>query len=377
MKVRRGRTATKNRSHEMPWTESLYWWLIYSAVLSLSVLTLGSAAVLLCRQPARRLRIIELTLAGCLVAPLLGLIPGYPHLAITWRQVGTGPFFGEKAQLPEQRVGRKHDLSAVPRRHGLVHLSAKKRLLPTSLIENIDLPPSVTHGTPVKAWNVTSWLVGLYLLGVAIGVAWWLVGMAALMRIVWTAQAAPPHCRRLLAQIAGRRSDRVRLLTSHLAKQPFAATLWWPILLGRQLNCPFAHGIRRHRVARKPMRRRTGRPLGAGARVDAYRAAATSARGSWPAWFGCCSSISRWFGGCAASFGSARTMWPTPRPAARPPSRRIMPSFSPFGPPPDRSTRRWSAWAWASQVRSYIGGSSCSSRTGRWKAARRGSGPSR
>ena len=69
----------------MPWSESLYWWLVYSALVSLVVLAFGSGAVLLCRQPARRLRIIELSLAGCLIAPLLGMIPGYPQLAIVWR----------------------------------------------------------------------------------------------------------------------------------------------------------------------------------------------------------------------------------------------------------------------------------------------------
>jgi beta-lactamase regulating signal transducer with metallopeptidase domain len=94
-----------------------------------------------------------------------------------------------------------------------------------------NLPARITPEpvqTPAQNWSVDSWLVVLYLLGVAIGIAWWLVGMAALMRILWTARVAPPHCRQLLAQIAGPHSDRVRVLTSHLAKQPFAATLWWP-----------------------------------------------------------------------------------------------------------------------------------------------------
>jgi beta-lactamase regulating signal transducer with metallopeptidase domain len=51
----------------------------------------------------------------------------------------------------------------------------------------------------------------------------WLVGVAALVRIIWTAHAAPLHCRRLLAEIAGHRNTRVRLLMSRLAKQPFAS----------------------------------------------------------------------------------------------------------------------------------------------------------
>ena len=63
----------------------------HSALLSLAVLALGSGAVLLCRQPARRLRIIELSLAGCLLAPLLGMIPGYPQLGIAWSHAEPPP----------------------------------------------------------------------------------------------------------------------------------------------------------------------------------------------------------------------------------------------------------------------------------------------
>jgi len=77
--------------------------------------------------------------------------------------------------------------------------------------------------TPAAAWDVGSWLVAIYLLGVAIGVAWWLVGVAATARIIWSAHAAPPRCRRLLAEIAGRRSDQVRLLVNRRAKQPFTS----------------------------------------------------------------------------------------------------------------------------------------------------------
>ena len=73
----------------MPWTESVYFWLVHSALVSLAVLLIGSGAVLLCRQPARRLRIIALTLAGCLVTSWLGLIPGYPRLEVGWWNAAT------------------------------------------------------------------------------------------------------------------------------------------------------------------------------------------------------------------------------------------------------------------------------------------------
>ena len=181
----------------MPWSESLYPWLGYSAVVSLAVLVLGCGGVLLCRQPARRLRIIELTLAGCLISPLLAIIPGYPHLSV-----------GIWAAVPLQRQAVSTPSPAEPAALGS-HLQPPAAPSPVRT-----LPPSSVAEPPVRGWNVASWIVVLYLSGVAVAVFWWLVGVAALARIVWTAEPAPPRCRALLAAIAGERADRVSLLTS-------------------------------------------------------------------------------------------------------------------------------------------------------------------
>jgi beta-lactamase regulating signal transducer with metallopeptidase domain len=176
---------------------SVWSWLVYSALVSLVVLTLGSGAMLLWRQPTRRLRIIELTLAGCLIAPWLSLIPGYPQVAVGgWRLPRLEPT--EPVALPPDATPRSVSAS-----------------LSQSSVETVETSP--------PSWDARGWLVAIYLCGVAVGIAWWLAGVAALARIVWSAHAAPPHCRRLLAEIAGERSDRVRLLVSRRAKQPFAS----------------------------------------------------------------------------------------------------------------------------------------------------------
>ena len=186
----------------MPYIASIGPWLVYSALVSLVVLTLGSGAVLLCRQPTRRLRIIELTLVGCLISPWLVMIPGYPQWVVGWWY----------ASPPE-----RHEVVAIP--------STEPAFVP--VVSQADAASRSVSNSPSRsiaaAWDVGSWLVALYLFGVAIGVAWWLAGVAALARIVWSAHAAPPRCRRLLAEIAGRRSDQVRLLVSRRAKQPFAS----------------------------------------------------------------------------------------------------------------------------------------------------------
>lgn len=192
----------------MGWRESLSWWLVYSGLVSLVVLTLGSGAVLLCRQPARRLRIIELSLAGCLIAPWLGMIPGYPQLDIGWRHA-----------MPPQR----HEAVALPKTEQAVVPVVPQRDAASPLVSDLPSKPiAETLQTPVHAWDVGSSLVAMYLLGVAIGVAWWLVGVAAVVRIFWTSRPAPPRCRQLLQEIAGGRSTQVQLLASRRASQPFA-----------------------------------------------------------------------------------------------------------------------------------------------------------
>ncbi len=223
----------------MPWSESLYWWVVYSALLNLVVLALGSSAMLLCRQPIRRLRVIELTLAGCLVAPWLGMIPGYPQLAILW-QPAAQPERQEIPTVPSPRP----EISPLPSTgHATSTLPLTEQATPKRPVTGREvapafprskavppsksaLPPEATvkpNATPAQAWSVGSWLLSLYLLGVMLGIAWWLIGMAALVRITSTARSAPPRCRQLLAEIAGQASAHVRLLTSRLAKQPFAS----------------------------------------------------------------------------------------------------------------------------------------------------------
>jgi beta-lactamase regulating signal transducer with metallopeptidase domain/protein involved in polysaccharide export with SLBB domain len=221
----------------MPWNESLCWWLVYSALLSVVVLTLGGGAALLCRQPARRLRIIELSLAGCLIAPLLGMVPGYPQLAIGWPAARTeytidrsmdSPVILSAAKNPSATAGEILRYAQDDGRR-LGHDDGRRpdQSAASDFSSNVIAEPPEP---PAPALDVGAWLVALYLLGVAIGIAWWLVGVAALLRILWTAQPAPPRCRQLLAEIAGRRSDRVRLLASRRAKQPFASA-WWPMAI--------------------------------------------------------------------------------------------------------------------------------------------------
>ena len=80
----------------MPFDDILCSWLVRSALVSLTILLIGSGAVLIWRQPLRRVRIIELVLAGCLIAPWLGMIPGYPQFSL----VASQPPVTQKLEVP-------------------------------------------------------------------------------------------------------------------------------------------------------------------------------------------------------------------------------------------------------------------------------------
>jgi beta-lactamase regulating signal transducer with metallopeptidase domain len=224
----------------MAWTESFFAWLICSALASLLVLGIGGVAAFACRQPARRLRIIELTLAGCLIVPWLGMIPGYPRCSIAWRYTEAPAATVEDAPRVSSHPTASADMAMTTDSAPLTASGSSVREDVVPANESAALPaesvrqPSAEEQMPATAagesWDLASWVVAFYLTGVGIGVLWWLTGVAALLRIVGTAQPAPTHCRRALERIAGWQGERVRLLTSRVAKQPFALA-WGPSLI--------------------------------------------------------------------------------------------------------------------------------------------------
>jgi hypothetical protein len=148
----------------MPWNEALYLWLIHSAIVSLLVLAVGSGAILLCRRPARRVWIIELTLAGCLVAPWLGTIPGYPRLGFGWRAATS--LHQEEAVFPGS-AGRAEG--------GPTVISQSDDLPVSPQTVTAEVAPRTTNA-PSHSFDLASWIVTVYAVGVALGLGWWLVG---------------------------------------------------------------------------------------------------------------------------------------------------------------------------------------------------------
>jgi hypothetical protein len=61
---------------------NLFYLLIDFALFGGLILLVGCLAMRFFKQPVERLRIIEWTLAGCLLAPLLQQIPGVPRWSL-------------------------------------------------------------------------------------------------------------------------------------------------------------------------------------------------------------------------------------------------------------------------------------------------------
>lgn len=223
-------------------------WLLPSAMASLAILAVGSAGVLLWRQPARRVRIIEWTLAGCLVAPLVGMIPGYPRLALSWPEAAA-PIEQEVRETAspgfEGRAARTKIEATVQATAGanVVVDGEAVRMNQSTPPASIAMPGETTEASR-PALGVGSLLAVLYGVGVVIGAGWWLIGIVGLARIIRTSRPAPPHCRELLHRIAGPGEERVRLLVNRRLKQPFAAAWGRPVIVLPESLCGEEQALR-------------------------------------------------------------------------------------------------------------------------------------
>ena len=68
----------------MAWHLTLLSWLIHTALGGSLILLAGTLVVYCCRQPVRRVYVIELALIGALLIPWVGLVPELPRLSVGW-----------------------------------------------------------------------------------------------------------------------------------------------------------------------------------------------------------------------------------------------------------------------------------------------------
>ncbi len=250
------------------------------ALGSFLLLAIATAAVLLIRQPARRIRVIQWTLGGLVALPLLIALPGYPRLAIL-PQVGDASqsdrdqVLGEAELAPQSSLAPSFVLSADAFVAAPVETTPSEPVPfvppPTPLDPVVEVAPideqvvapqppvlempgevaappamidspTTTEPLTVAAESLpiaetsppelprpprdyrTS-LLAAYGTGVLAMAAWSCLGLLAVWRLMRSAREAPLECRVLLRSLGGPRSDRVALVVSPRVQQP-CALLW-------------------------------------------------------------------------------------------------------------------------------------------------------
>jgi beta-lactamase regulating signal transducer with metallopeptidase domain/protocatechuate 3,4-dioxygenase beta subunit len=217
----------------MAWHLGALTWLAHAAVGGSLFLAAGCLAVALCRQPVRRILLIELALAGALLVPWAAALPGLPHWSVGWLELAGPP--ADPPAVPEAPPPQPAPLTnARPPvvTDQLPSASAAAPPLPAVEVAPAPAPAvaSVPEAPPRRPSPATlalaayAGLAGLFLAGALLG----------LVRLVWLCRSAHPvprHVRDLFRLIAGPSGEHVRLLASDRIELPLMFAAWRPVVL--------------------------------------------------------------------------------------------------------------------------------------------------
>jgi beta-lactamase regulating signal transducer with metallopeptidase domain len=222
----------------MAWQVSSWDFVWQAAAGGLAVLAAGTLAVRLCRQPARRARLIVLTIIGAVAVPWLGAIGlGLPisvRLPVGARQVPArlptlaGAPASAPVGLPIDSIG-----AAEPLASGNL---ASPPVAPRPGADRDAERSRGAHGSS-KAISIlgdVSWrrvIVVAHAMTAAGVLAWWLLGQMLLWRVTRGAHPAPRDVRERFLELSGPAGARVRLLASDRIALPFTYTWSRPVIL--------------------------------------------------------------------------------------------------------------------------------------------------
>lgn len=215
----------------MAWHLGALTWLAHAAVGGSLFLAVGCLAVALCRQPVRRILLIELSLAGALLLPWATALPWLPHCSIGWLDLAE-----PAAQAPT--MAESPAAPPGPRTMASYPLVSESRALasaapPPPLAAAPTPPASAETATGAAPWRPSLGIVALYLYGslASLFLALALVGLARLAWLYVSACPVPKDVRDLFGLIAGPAGARVRLLASDRIELPLMFAAWRPVVL--------------------------------------------------------------------------------------------------------------------------------------------------
>jgi beta-lactamase regulating signal transducer with metallopeptidase domain/5-hydroxyisourate hydrolase-like protein (transthyretin family)/protocatechuate 3,4-dioxygenase beta subunit len=252
-------------------------WLVYSAVAATLFLVIGALTVCLRREPVERLRLIQWTLAACLLAPLVNQLPGMPRWSLAWPttfpqpieqvngavddQVNSPPVVRDAPnstfktqdipQLPplEQQasepVNEEFPKLAKPAAPSSIAINALQNTSQPVEPPTISKPlPAVQLvGVPQAPALIDHWMwprivLALYAAGVGIMCAWYAIGFLTLAWLNWTARAVPDDVAKLFRSVvADQAALKVRLSMHRRVELPLAFGLLRPTILLPEQMC--------------------------------------------------------------------------------------------------------------------------------------------
>jgi beta-lactamase regulating signal transducer with metallopeptidase domain/protocatechuate 3,4-dioxygenase beta subunit len=215
----------------MSWHLVVCTWLAHAALGGSAVLLAGCLALRACKQPARRLRLIELTLLGCLVVPWAARLSFLPHWSAGLFGVAPAAESAPDGTLADEDAG------AVP--------APQIPLLAGAPAEPSDVTAATETALADKSSFRTSFewppLSLLIVLAVAAGAvvvaARWLLGVLRLRRLVGGARRVPPHVAFVFWKVAGLGALGVDLLMSARVSLPLTFGVRRPVILLPEAMC--------------------------------------------------------------------------------------------------------------------------------------------
>lgn len=245
----------------MSWSSAIWPWAVYAAVCSFVVFAAAWLAVLVSRQPVKRLRFIQWALVGCLLAPLVNQLPGMPrwHLGVL-KSDATADSAEEAAsnEAGSSSSAVSQEPAAAPIREPQSSRAEVRRLeqepaaslradspavrQPAAEIPVAAAPPpaddppadvSVESKTPARAGGLRGVVLAVYAASIGGFVVWWLAGMLkliALKRSSHPASAQVVEELRLIADDAPL-ARRVQVLVSERIDMPLTFGLLRPVIL--------------------------------------------------------------------------------------------------------------------------------------------------
>jgi len=224
----------------MAWHVPFWHWLAHAAAGAFVVLAAGCLAASLCKQPARRLRLIEWTLFGCVLSPWLSLLSGLPQWSLGWLDPGKSPVVAAAPAYPSG-AGRFEDGERLDR----TVLAAQESQSTDEKAPSVVSPPLPSEPTPPEVPQraaavdlaTPAVLVAAYALLAWGFVAWWLVGLIKLILLLRSTAQAPSHVVALFRQVSGSAGEDVRLLTSEWIDLPLTFSWRRPVIVLPEALC--------------------------------------------------------------------------------------------------------------------------------------------